>query len=303
MAHSHNHSHAMPSGVNRSRIFLVGILLNLSFSVIEAIVGFASHSLALITDAGHNLSDVSSLALSFIALKLADRKSNHRFTYGLKKSTIFAALANAIMLLIAIGILGYEAVLRFLDPQPMKGGTMAWVAGIGIVINAGSALLFYRDKHELNSRSAFLHLITDALVSVAVVLAGIAIMYTQWYWLDSAMSLIVLVVIIWSTWGLLVDSLRLSMDAVPPGIDLDDIVGHMKEVKGVRQVEHVHIWALSTTQNAMTAHVATAPELSANDKAEVLADIKEMLKNHGITHATLELIRDSPSGEDVVQCT
>ena len=282
-----NHSHAVTAAQAGNRAFIAGIILNLLYVAAEAIAGLMTHSLALLTDAGHNLSDVASLGLSLVAFRLARVKPTQTFTYGYKKSTILAALANAVILLIAIGVLGYEAATRLQHPQPMEGGTIAWVAGLGIVINGISALLFFRNKEELNAKSAYLHLLADALVSAGVVAAGIIIRYTHWYWLDTAVSLGVLVVILVSTWSLLADSLRLSLDAVPRNIDAAAIEQIMQGLPGVQSVTHIHIWAMSTTENALTAHITI--EAGPDEQYKIVADIRHQLLHHNVQHVTIEV--------------
>ena len=195
----HHHHHVSPGDIANSA-FIAGIVLNSAYVVVQAIAGFMTHSMALLSDAGHNLSDVASLALSLMAFRLAKVKPSHSFTYGYKKTTILAALTNAVVLLITIGMLGYESVNRLLHPRPVEGGVVAIVAGIGIVINLGSALLFFRNKeHDLNTKGAYLHLMTDALVSLGVVVSGLVIRYTGWFWLDGAVSVVVLLIILVGT--------------------------------------------------------------------------------------------------------
>ena len=286
-SHNHAHSHTVSAAQAGSRAFVIGIILNMVYVMAETIAGLWTHSLALLTDAGHNLSDVASLALSLIAFRLARVKPTQSFTYGYKKSTILAALINAVILLIAIGILGYEAILRIRHPQPIQGGVIAWVAALGIAVNAASALLFMRDKHELNARSAYLHLMADALVSAGVVVAGIVIIYTHWYWLDTVVSVVVLVVILFSTWSVLSDSLRLTLDAVPRNVDADEVMKAMAEVPSVKAIDHVHIWAMSTTENALTAHI-TLTDATA-DQFRIIAAIRHELKHHNVQHATIEI--------------
>lgn len=284
--HGHSHSHSVSAAVASSRAFVIGIGLNLVYVLAEFIAGLWTHSLALLTDAGHNLSDVASLALSLMALRLARIKPTQAYTYGYKKSTILAALVNAVILFIAIGVLGFEAFVRMGNPKPIEGGVVAWVAGIGIIINGVSAFLFFKEKDELNAKSAYLHLLADALVSVGVVIAGIIIHFTNWYWLDTVVSLGVLIVILISTWSLLTDSFRLSMDAVPKDIDLQKVEEVMRKVAGVIAVNHVHIWAISTTENALTAHVRIEDE---KNRAVLLAAIKHDLQHVNIQHATIEI--------------
>lgn len=284
--HSHSHSHAVSASLAGSKAFIIGIGLNLAYVLAEFIAGMWIHSLALLTDAGHNLSDVASLGLSLMAFRLAKRQATESYTYGYKKSTILAALTNAVFLCIAIGVLGYEAVERFGHPQPVQGGVVAWVAGLGIVVNGLSALLFFKEKDELNAKSAYLHLMADAVVSAGVVLAGVVIYFTNWYWLDTVVSLGVLVVILLSTWTLLTDSIRLSMDAVPKNIDIAKVKQEMLEVPGVLTASHIHIWALSTTENALTAHITIE---TPSDRAAIITSVKHNLQHCNIQHATIEV--------------
>jgi cobalt-zinc-cadmium efflux system protein len=246
--------------------------------------------MSLLTDAGHNASDVAGLLLSFFAFRLAKKKPTETFTYGYKKTTILAALANAVVLLVAIGMLGWESVARLRHPEPVAGNNIAWVAGAGILVNALSAFVFYRaGSKELNMRSAYLHLLTDALVSAGVVAGGIAISYTHWYWIDPAIGIIVMIVIISSTWQLLRDSFRMAADAVPPDISLTEVIEVMRGVKHVADVTHVHVWSLSTTEHALTAHILVRPELSFDEKMKVVQEVRHTLEHHSIQHSTLEL--------------
>jgi cobalt-zinc-cadmium efflux system protein len=239
--HLHGHAHAVEINKTNKNVFLIGIGLNMAFVLAEAIAGFVFNSVALLTDAGHNLSDVASLFISLVAFWIAKKKSNAVYTYGYKKTTVVAALANAVILLIAIGILGYESFTRLFKPQPVPGGVVAWVAAIGIVINGVSAYLFFRQRHELNSKAAYLHLLADAMVSFGVVVAGIIIAYTQLFWIDPVVGLAIMVVILISTWGLLKDSFKMTIDAVPAGMDLEKIKAIIAAVPDVVRVSHVHV--------------------------------------------------------------
>src|SRR6476659_1543633 len=265
-SHSHGHSHSVEINKNNKNVFLIGIGLNMAFVLAEVIAGIAYNSMALLTDAGHNLSDVASLVVSLVSFWIAKRQSNAVYTYGFKKTTVLAALVNAVVLLVAIGILGYESFTRLFKPEPVEGGVIAWIAAIGIVVNSVSAFLFFRQKHELNSRAAYLHLLADALVSVGVVIAGIVISYTKMYWLDPAIGLAIMVVILVSTWGLLRDSFRMTIDAVPAGMELGTIKNIITGVQHVKHVHHVHLWSISTTENALTAHVVIDEKLSFDEK-------------------------------------
>lgn len=292
--HSHDHSHhghqhhTVPDGINNALI--AGIVLNSAFVVVQAVAGLMTHSMALLSDAGHNLSDVASLALALMAFRLARVKPSHSFTYGYKKTTILAALTNAVILFITIGILGYESVHRLFNPVPVQGGVVAIVAAVGIIINFGSAFLFFRNReHDLNTKGAYLHLLADGLVSLGVVVAGIVIRYTDWYWLDGAISVAILVVIMVSTWSLLISSLRASMDAVPANVEIGAIEKLIQGVTGVQSVHHLHIWAMSTTQNALTAHLVLNDQLSFAEKMKLVQHIKHELLHNNIHHATIEL--------------
>ncbi len=237
MTHSHDHGPA-----NHDRAFALGVALNLAFVAVEAIFGVLSNSLALVADAGHNLSDVLGLLLAWGAAVLSRRLPTPRRTYGLRRSSVLAALFNGIFLLVAIGAIGWEAIRRFSDPGPVAGGTVIAVAAVGIVINTGTALLFLADrKGDLNIRGAFLHMAADAAVSLGVVLAGFAILATDWRWLDPAISLAIVAVIFVGTWGLLRDSVNLALDAVPESIDTAAIGAYLAGQPAVTNVHDLHI--------------------------------------------------------------
>lgn len=297
--HSHDHHHHGPVSVG-GKAFVWGIVLNGIYVIAQLAAGILTNSVALITDAVHNLGDVATLILSLTALKLAKVKPTDNYTYGYKKSTILAALINAVILLIAIGTLGYESITRLWHPEPMQGGTVAWVAGIGIVVNTVSAFLFFRDKeHELNAKSAYLHLLSDAAVSLGVVITGIIVSYTGWYLLDPIASIVILIVILYSTWSLLTDSLRLSLDGVPRDVDINEVEHIIKNVKGVCALHHTHIWAMSTTENALTTHVILNEQLNFEEKMKVVHEIKHCLQHKGIQHATVEIESpDMPCAEE-----
>lgn len=288
--HAHAHTHGLPSGnVNLNRAFIWGIIMNLGFVVIEFVVGFFTDSLALLSDAGHNLSDVASLALSLLAFRLARIKPNSRYTYGYRKSTILISLLNALILLLAVGAIGYEAVRRFSAPAPVPGSIMAIVAGIGIAVNAASAFLFFRDKEsDLNVKGAYLHLLADALVSLGTVIAGLIIIGTGWYWVDPLVSLLIITVIIFSTWSLLSGSLRLSLDGVPPGIDMERIREVALKIPGVKDIYHIHVWAMSTTETALTARVLVNDKLGREEVSRAKKALRHELEHLGINHITLE---------------
>ena len=283
----HHHDHAVKLD-HLNAAFIWGIILNSAFVVIEVVTGFLSHSLSLLTDAGHNLSDVASLALALLAFKLAKVSANNKYTYGYKRSTIIVSFFNALVLFVAVGFIAYEAVIRFMHPEVIAGGTIAWVAFIGIGVNAFTAWLFVKDKDkDINVKGAYLHMAVDAIVSLGVVISGVIIYFTKWYRVDSAVSLIIVFVIIGGTWSLLKRSLRLEMDGVPADIEVDKIKAELLKAKGVVDVHHMHVWALSTTETALTAHIVVAPEeLSTFDK--IKHDLRHRLLHMEITHSTFE---------------
>lgn len=283
--HSHQHSHTI-NAESLNKAFIIGIVLNLAFVVIEFAAGFWFDSLALLSDAGHNLSDVVSLVLALLAFRLAKVKANERYTYGYKKSTILVSLLNAVILLVAVGAIVIESIHKLSNPAVVPGGAIAWVAGVGVLINAFTAFLFMKDKEkDLNVKGAYLHMAADALVSVGVLVAGIVISRTGWYIIDPIIGLIVAVVILISTWNLLHDSLRLTLDGVPTSIDSQKVVKAIRALPGVDDVHHIHIWAISTTGNALTAHIVLKqPE----GMQEVKHLIRHRLEDFGIGHATLE---------------
>lgn len=301
MSHDHHHHHG-PGAAHGAgghshapqdfgRAFAIGITLNLVFVVAEAAFGYFSNSMALIADAGHNLSDVAGLVVAWIAAGLAKRPPSARYTYGLRGSSILAALFNAVFLLLAVGAIGWEAVVRLFTPEPVAGITVMVVAGIGIVINAVTAWLFASGRHsDLNIRGAYLHMAADAAVSAAVVVAGVIILFTGWYWIDPAVSLLVAVVIVGGTWGLLRDSTALSLAAVPRGIDPAAVRAFLSKLPGVTQVHDLHIWGMSTTEVALTCHLVM-PGGSPGDP--FLVDLAhELQHDFGIAHTTVQIETD-----------
>ena len=284
----HNHGKVIAlTHVNRA--FVVGIILNLAYVFIQIIIGFRINSLALLSDAGHNFLDVAALSLSLLAFKLNKAKATNKYTYGFKKSSILVSLLNAVVLLISIGAIGYEAILRFKHPPEMEGLTLAIVAAFGIVINGVSAFMFFRDKEkDMNIKAAFLHLAADALVSLGLVAGGIIIYYTHLYWIDPILSLVVCAVIIVSTWKLLKSSLRLSLDGVPENVNIEQIEKSALKLKGIIDIHHIHIWAMSTTENAMTAHLVLMNDISKQDEVQLKQTLRHNLEHFNIHHATLE---------------
>lgn len=250
----HSHQHPVPTNFNRA--FVIGIALNAVFVLTEFFWGWWAGSLALMADAGHNLSDVLGLLIAWGATKLAARKPDDRFTYGLRGSSILAALSNSLLLLVATGAIVWESILRFMNPTPVAAPTVIAVAAIGILVNGVTAWLFASGrKDDINIRAAFMHMAADALVSLGVVIAGVLMIVTSYLWIDPMVSLLVSVVIVLGTWGLLRDSLVLALNAVPPGIQAAAVRTHLEKLSGVSEVHDLHIWGMSTTETALTAHL------------------------------------------------
>jgi cobalt-zinc-cadmium efflux system protein len=283
--HGHHHSHAPATF---SRAFAIGTALNVGFVIIEATYGYLAHSLALFADAGHNLSDVLGLLLAWGASSLSRRPPSHRYTYGLRASSILAALINAVVLLLSMGAIAWEALRRFHDSAPVSGETIIGVALVGIIINTATALMFMSGrKSDLNIRGAFLHMAADALVSLGVVVAGIAILFTHWLWLDPLVSLVLVAVVVAGTWHLLRDSVNLALDGVPAGIELRAVKNYLIECPGVSKIHDLHIWAMSTTETALTVHLVI-PEGYPGDA--FLWEVCHELEHHfGIQHATIQV--------------
>lgn len=281
----HGHSH---SPANFDRAFAIGIALNIAFVAIEAGYGFAANSLALLADAGHNLSDVLGLVIAWAGAWASRRRPTKRFTYGFRRSSIIASVANALALLVAVGVIVVEAIRRFADPQPVASGTVMAVAGIGIVVNAATAYLFFSGrKDDINIRGAYLHMAADAAVSAGVVVAALVIGLTSWLWIDPVTSLVVAAVITFGTWGLLTESARLSLDAVPDGVDHGAVEDYLRSLPLVADVHHVHIWAMSTTEVALTAHLVR-PGAGLDD--QFLHQVTHELDHRfGIAHATIQI--------------
>ena len=293
MAHGHAHGHAHGSA-DYGRAFAIGVALNLGFVAVEAAFGLLSGSLALVADAGHNLSDVLGLLLAWGASVLVRRRPTLRRTYGLRRSSILAALVNAVFLLVAIGAIAWEAARRFGEPGPVAGGTVIGVALIGLAVNGATALLFLRGQRaDLNIRGAFLHMAADAGVSLGVALAGVAILLTGWRWLDPAVSLAVVAIIFVGTWGLLRDSVNLALDAVPEGIDAAAVEAHLRGLPAVAGVHDLHIWAMSTTETALTAHLVL-PGGRGGD-ALLARACRELRDRFGIEHSTLQVEHGDPA--------
>ncbi|MDP1655529.1 MAG: cation diffusion facilitator family transporter [Hylemonella sp.] len=287
---SHNHEHHHPAPTSFSRAFAIGIALNTVFVAVEAYYGWQINSLALLADAGHNLSDVAGLLLAWGAALAARLQPDARHTYGWRRASILAAFANAVLLLVAMGSLAWEALGRLNSPEATQGWTLITVATIGIVINSVTALLFLRGReHDLNVRGAFLHMAADALVSLGVVIGGVLYLWQGWAWLDPVISLGIAAVIVAGSWGLLRQSLHLLFDGVPEGINLPAVHTWLAARPGVARVDDLHVWAMSTTQVALTAHLVMPAGHPGDD---FLHEASEALHEHfGIDHATLQITR------------
>lgn len=283
--HHHHHHHHAPKNYNFT--FAFGILLNSIFVIVEGIYGYLSNSLALIADAGHNLSDVAGLLIAWGALWLSAKKPTPHFTFGLRKSSILSALFNAIFLMIAVGIIIWEAIHRIWNPSAIDSKEVIIVAMIGIIINSLTAFLFFKNKEDdLNIKGAYLHMVADAMISFGVVLSAFIISYTSWYWLDPLVSIIISFVIIYGTWSLLKNSMRLSLDAVPASIDPKIIKKYFSDLPGILNVHDLHIWAISSTETALTVHLAIDKSTPLNTMlAKITADLKHL---HKIVHPTIQ---------------
>jgi len=291
--HAHGHSHGPGHGhshapANFDRAFAIGVGLNVAFVIFEALFGLRAHSLALISDAGHNLGDVLGLVLAWAATLLARREPTKRRTYGMRRFSILAAIANAGILLIAVGAIAVEAIERLRNPQPVASGIVSAVAALGIVINLGTALAFMRGRnHDLNIRGAYLHMLGDAGASAAVVVAGLLIGATGILWIDPVVSLILVALITWSTWGLARDSVNLALDAVPANIDPNEVEAMLGRLEGVVEVHDLHIWAMSTTDVALTAHLIRP--CHGGEDALLATATRQLRERFGIAHATLQV--------------
>lgn len=298
--HSHssiaNGMHAHHGG-NFGRAFAIGIILNLIYVAAEGYYGAITHSLALLADAGHNLSDVLSLAAAWAASLLSRRPPSEHYTYGLRGTSILVALGNAVALLMVTGGIAWEAIRRFAEPLPVQGNVIMLVALVGLVINAGTTLLFFTGRNEdLNIRGVFLHMAADALVTFGVIIAGGLILLTRQLWIDPAIGVVICIVIVASTWSLLSDSLRLALHAVPPGIDSAAVERYLTSLRGVREVHDLHIWGMSTTESALTAHLVRSD--AQIDDRFLKSVTHELEEKFGIQHATLQL----EAGDETCTC-
>jgi len=300
--HDHGHSHGLGGHHHHApkdfgRAFAIGVALNAGFVAAEVAAGLWFGSLALLADAGHNLSDVLGLAMAGGAAWLARRAASARRTYGYGKATVLAALANALLLLAACGFIAFEAVERLADPRPVESGIVMAVAGLGFVINLGTALLFLRDRHaDLNARGAYLHMLADAGVSIGVVIVGAGVMLTGWTLLDPIASLVIVAVILFGTWGLLRDSVDLALDAAPASVEVPAVRATLEALPGVSRVHDLHVWALSTTRTALTAHLVHERA----DADALLREAQAVARDFGVAHATLQL--ETAEGPDCPGC-
>ena len=283
-AHGHHHSHAP---ANFGTAFLIGIVLNTGFVIAEVVYGGLAKSLALVADAGHNAGDVLGLLLAWGAYLVAKRRLSQKHTYGLRRSSILASLANAVLLLVALGAIMWEAVQRLQHPSPVAGSTVSWVAAAGIAVNGITAYLFASGrKQDLNLRGAFQHMLADAVVSAGVVVAGIVILFTHWLWLDPLVSLVLAAVILYDTWGLLRESLDLALDAVPESVDLNEVKSFLSAQPGVSGVHDLHVWGMSTTETALTVHLV----VPGGFQDESLQHLRhELHEQFGVEHATVQI--------------
>jgi len=289
MGHAHTHAPA-----NYGRAFAIGVTLNLAFVVLEVIYGRVSHSLALVADAGHNLSDVLGLVLAWGAMMLARRRPTPERTYGFRRSSILAALINAAVLLISVGAIAWEAIGRVSHPAAVAETTVIVVASVGILINTGTAVMFMSGrKRDLNIRGAFVHMATDAVIALGVVLTGVAMLETGWLWLDPIVSLVIVALIVYGTWGLLRDSLNLALDAVPEGIDMNDVKEYLAGLPTCVDVHDLHVWGMSTTEAALTAHLVMAQTIC--DDALLAKITDELHRKFGIEHTTLQVEFGGPT--------
>ena len=300
-SHQHSHDHNHDKITDYNKVFLIGVILNVIYIVVEVIYGLNVNSLALLADAGHNLSDVLGLLVAWGASFLVQKRPTSKHTYGYKKSSILAALLNALILLVAIGGIVWEAIGRFNSPRPINGITMIIVAGIGVIINTLTALLFIKGKeNDLNIKGAFLHMAADAAISMGVVLAALIIMWTEALWIDPLISIIIAVIIFFGTWQLLKESTNLALDAVPGSIDQKKVKDFLKNLEGVSDIHDLHIWAMSTTETALTVHlVKPGAEINDSFTNHVAQSLKQKF---GIQHITLQIENGNSTEECHTDC-
>jgi cobalt-zinc-cadmium efflux system protein len=293
----HNHSHN--NGINLGKAFKISIVINVLFIIVEAFFGFFSNSMALLADAGHNFSDVMALAFSWMAVLLSQRKPTLRFTYGFRRSTILVALLNTIILLVAVGFIVLETIERIKKPIVIDAGSVIIVAAIGVLVNGLTAWLFIKGKkRDLNIRSAFVHFLADTLVSLGVIVAGVIITFTGFVWIDSLVSVAIIAVILYSSYHLLIDSVNLALDAVPKNIDIDAVRNYLENLPEVTNIHDLHIWALSTTDAALTVHLSTKTQTDVLFITNVQHQLHEQFE---IEHATIQVEYGDNTG-DCINC-
>jgi cobalt-zinc-cadmium efflux system protein len=288
LSQHHGHDHSRKSVQSFNRPFAISVFANLGFTLIEVVFAIMAHSASLLADAAHNLGDVLGLIFAWIASWLLTRKAKEKYSYGYKRMTIYASLSNALILFATGGIILVEAIQRLLHPAPVTELIVMMVAAVGILVNGGTALLFIKgDKKDLNIKGAFLHLAYDALISVGVVIAGCIIYFTNWYWVDPVAALIIVVLMVWGTWGLLRDSVDMSLDAVPPSVDSEQVKAFLNAFPGVVGFHHLHIWGLSTQETALTVHLTVSEVPFSNSKLKTLHDALD--EKFDIAHVTVQL--------------
>lgn len=296
---AHDHSHVAPGLKDISKAFYIGIGLNSIFTIIEFVVGYRINSLALIADASHNLSDVMSLIISLLGMKLAQKSATKLFTYGYKKASLLASLVNAVLILFIVLNIIKEGIQRLDSAPEVFGSAIILTPLIGVFINFISAFLFWKgQKHDINIKGAFLHLLVDAIVSVGVVISGIVIYYTHWNIIDPMISFVIAVIILIMTWGLFKESVKLVLDGVPQDIDIDKIKTLLNNNPNVEEVHHLHIWAISSSENALTAHIKLKEHVNIEDHMKIKKTIKHELEHENILHVTLEMERSQDDCEE-----
>ena len=283
--HNHHHHHHEISA-SMSKIFIFCIALNLLFVGIETVVGLLYNSVGLLSDAGHNLSDVFSLVLVLVAFRMSKAASTPQFTYGYKKATILISLINALILLVAVGAIIIESIYKLKNPQPISGTAISWTAGAGILINGLTTwLLMGGSKQDINVKGAYLHMLMDTLVSVGVVISGIIISYTEWVWIDPVIGIVLAIIIMFSTYNLLKESLLMTLDAVPSSVDKEHIIEDLRNYNKIESWHHLHIWAISTTDFAATIHIVIK---NLNDMEKIKTEVREIFHKSGVNHCTIE---------------
>lgn len=290
----HGHGHETIKSLNAA--FITGICLNVGYVVIEAIFGILYDSMGLLSDAGHNLSDVASLIIAMTAFRLMTHKSDSKHTYGYKKISIQASLINALLLYVAVGAILVESIGKLLHPTEVNGDAIAWVAAVGVIVNGITAWFFVKDKsRDLNVKGAYMHMLADTLVSIGVVVSGIIIHFTGWYIFDPIIGILIALIIAWTTRKLLAESIRMSIDAVPQSIDMEGLQGALSSVDGVESFHHLHVWPLSTTETALTVHVVIKDVANLN---RIISAVKQQAAEYGVSHSTVEAETDTAPCND-----